>query len=50
MTQELLAVILEQKSYNTLKVPVFGALKQKIASGLASTGSLMILWERTRSR
>jgi len=29
MTQELLAVILEQKSYNTLKVPVFGGLKQK---------------------
>jgi len=29
MTQELLAVILEQKSYSTLKVPVFGGLKQK---------------------
>lgn len=36
MTQELLAVILEQKSYNTLKVPVFGDnvgdRKQKIAA------------------
>lgn len=32
MTQELLAVILEQKSYNSLKAPEFRDKKQKIAA------------------
>jgi hypothetical protein len=32
MTQDFLTVILEQKSYNTLKAPVFMALNAKIAA------------------
>ena len=33
MTQDFLAVILEQKSYNTLKVPEFGGFPPKSIAG-----------------
>lgn len=48
MTQELLAVILEQKSYNTLKVPVYRAFKAKDRSLRQLRNRKRVSWRRYR--